>query len=139
MRWDEVLTAVMTAAETDATLLSVAKLEANIRLSGPKVYRIPLVEATVLSDDEGELWAPVDIQWDLFFGSMDDLVSAERALRDLFDREGVVEIEGLRMWAFFLEGAALEGPTLDDTNDVFSRALRFRFAPVRERLTKGRS
>lgn len=138
MRWDDVLEAVMTAAETDATLVGIFG-ETYIRLSGTREYRVPSLEATVLSDDVAEVFEPTDLQWDIFAPSVQDLVDAERALRDLFDHERQVTIEGVRMWSFYLEGATLDGPTMDDATDVFAKAIRFRFAPVRERLTKGRS
>lgn len=141
MRWDDVLASAMTAASSDATLLSVVDGNADrIRLSGERQYEVPSIEGTLLSDDASELWEPVDMQWDIFATSLADLVAAERALRDLFDRRGPVTIEGTYMWAEFLPGGGpLEGPGMNDENDVFAKGVRFRFTPVRERLTKGRS
>lgn len=138
MRWDEVLRSVMSVAESSVVLQGIYG-EEWIRLSGVREYRVPSLELTLLGDDETELWEPTDIQFDQFTTSMADLVTSERALRTLFDHERPQTIGGTRMWSFYLEGDVLAGPNRDSAEDVFARAVRFRFAPIRERLIQGRS
>lgn len=138
MRWDEVLSAIHAALEDESEITDVVGV-GNIRTAGAREFVVPSLEVTVLSDDVTELWAPSDVQFDVFTRTMADLVTVERALRNLFDREGFVAIEGLPMWSFYLDGGPLEGPSLNVEGGVFARALRFRFAPVRERLIQGRS
>lgn len=138
MRWDDVLLAIEAVLTADSTITEVIPAE-DIRLAGPRHFKVPSLEISLISDDVSELWEPCDVQFDIFAPSVAALVAVARALRNDFDLEGVADVGGTRMWSYYLGGAALEGPFLNDSEDVFARALRFRFAPIRERLTKGRS
>lgn len=137
MRWDAVSAAVFAALQGSTVLDGV--YGTAIRKAGVRKYEVPSLEYSMLSDSVSEIWAPHVFQFDQFCPSMEDLVASERELRRLFDFETPQWIEGVYMFAFYDEGGELEGPDRESATDVFARAARFRFVPIRERLLEGRS
>ena len=66
---------------------------------------------------------------------MTDLSTSDRRLRQLFDHELPVVIEGIPMWSFYEDGGELTGP---EREGYYGMASRFRFTPIRDRLLPGR-
>lgn len=140
MRWDAVLEAVGSVAASDATLVEVFT-EDGIHLGGDTTPEEQELRYRLITDTEVEVWAPCVVQFDLWCTSMADLVRGERALRTLFGKEFPGVIGGVYMWSTYDDGAELGtvsgiGP---DRLNLYGRATRFRFVPVRERQRAGRS
>jgi len=138
MRWDDVLTAIRAALVADSV---VAALYGNsVRLAGDSDYKTPGIELRLLIDSIDETWEPCTVQVDQWAETAPELVAGERAIRKLLDHESPTTIEGVYMWATFLEGADLGAVAMGpDRGNVFGRAMRFRMMPVREDQRAGRS
>lgn len=128
MRYDHVIRATMATALADAVLAAI--YGDGVRLSGSSRLEVPVLEVTLVSDTEGEQWAPVVLQWDQWVASMADLRASERRLRQLFHLEVPAVIGGVAMWAQYVDGDAIGAPNRDG---FFGRAVRFQFTPLRER------
>jgi hypothetical protein len=135
MRWDNVAKATAAAAAADPTLAGI--FGPTIRMSASaQTHVVPSLEYHLIADSASELWEPAVFQWDIWTDTMVELVTAERALRKLFDLRLPDLIEGVYMFAEFTEGFELVSP---DLAGYFGRAVRFRFSPIREDLRCGRS
>lgn len=139
MRWDAVLKAVIAEAEANVTLTGI--YGDAIRLAGETAPDQPALNVRIITDSVGEIWEPIIAQWDQWTTSPTQLVQSERALRGLFVHELPVVIQGVYMWSQLEEGAELGqitgiGP---DRLNLFGRALRVRYTPIRELLRTGRS
>lgn len=139
MRWDAVLQAILAEAEADTTLAGI--YGDAIRLGGDTAPDQPALNIRLITDSVDELWEPMIVQWDQWTRSDTQLVQSERALRALFVHEVPVSIQGVYMWAQLEDGAELgqitgTGP---DRLNLFGRAIRIRYTPIRERLRAGRS
>lgn len=134
MRWDAVLLAVKTAVDADSILTAIFPTR---RLAATdQDHAVPSLEWHLIADSQTELYEPVILQFDLFLLDLEDLITAERALRNIFDQDEPVSIGGVYTWAEFTEGSTLEVP---DESNYFGKGLRFRFMPIRENLRCGRS
>lgn len=135
MRWAAVIEAITAAAKADPGLVTI--YGAAIRMNaGAQDYEVPGLEYQIIADSATELWEPVIIQWDQFTYGLDDLAASERALRKLFDHAFPVTMFGVYMWSEFEEGAELQSPNREN---VFGRAVRFRYTPIRADLRPGRT
>lgn len=128
MRWDTTIRAVMAVVEADPEL--AALYGGAVRLSGSSSIETPLLEFTLISDTEGEQWAPVVLQIDQWTETAEALRASERRLRQLFHLEVPALIGGVSMWAQYIDGDAIGAPNRDG---FFGRAMRFQFTPLRER------
>lgn len=128
MRWDTTIRAVMAAVLADSALAAI--YGGAVRFSGSSSIAVPLLEFTLVSDTEGEQWAPVVLQLDQWVESADLLRESERRLRQLFHLEVPAEIGGVLMWAQYVDGDSIGAPNRDG---FFGRAARFQFTPLRER------
>ncbi|HLS34376.1 MAG TPA: hypothetical protein VK039_12380, partial [Brevibacterium sp.] len=84
MRWPSAIEALLGIAGADAELVAA--------LGGPRIYRrreirqveVPSVAYTIVTAGLEEVMEPVLTQWDIFAGSMNELVTIERRLRRLY-------------------------------------------------------
>lgn len=133
MRWDDVLEAVFDQMNADATLLSI--YGTAIRMGGVHEFTIPSLEFFVVSNTQNELWEPITVQMSQFTKSMTALANSDRRLRQLFDHDNMVTIQGVTMWSRWEDGGDLVGPS---RQGFYGMAARFRFTPIREHLLLGR-
>ena len=131
MRWPDVIKAVSTVAAADATLVSI--FGTSIRMKGQTKHVIPGVEYMLISDVMAEVMEPMVIQWDIFAESLVELGQAETALMRLFDHETSVSIAGVVMLCSYIDGVALDAPSMDN---IYARAIRFQFEPIRTALLR---
>lgn len=126
MNWDQVVAAFM--AELAAAPEITAIFGDRIRLASPKDFAVPLLEVTVIGDTEGELWAPVTIQVDLWADEFTSVRDAERYIRGRYYAPLPIPIGALTCWAQYSDGTNLAVPERDG---FFGRAIRFTFTPLR--------
>lgn len=128
--WDQVIAAAMSAVEANPVLSTLYNAgERRIRLAGTGEHLVPLLEMTLIADDEDELYAPATIQWDQFTESMTNLIASELALRAIFHRDLPALIGNVRMFAGYQGSETLAQP---DRDNYFGRAVRFRLTPLRK-------
>jgi len=135
MRWAAVIEAISKVAAADPALVAIYGTAIRMN-AGAQDYQMPGLEYQIIADTANELWEPMIVQWDQFTESLADLVDSERALRELFDHAFPVTIEGVFMFSEFSEGAELQSPSREN---VFGRAVRFRYTPIRGDLRPGRT
>jgi hypothetical protein len=128
MRWPELLREIAAVAAADTDLISV--YGTKIRQAGSVDHAVPSLEFMLIADTEEQQWNPHTIQWDQWCATQAELIVSERALQRLFNQDVPVVFGDIMMWAYFLEGAELATP---DRDGFHGRALRFRYAPIRER------
>jgi hypothetical protein len=138
MRWDDVIQAIYTEASADPALVAIHGN--GIQAAGMTDHIVPGLSYRLITDTETELWEPMIVQWDHWTHTVAELVASERALRDLFDQDVEVTIQGVYMLSFYTEGSELGqaefGP---DRTNYFGRATRFAHHPIRESRRAGRS
>lgn len=130
MMWDQVIIRVAALVQADSVLLGIYGSADHMRMAGTGDLLRPSLEWTFIGDTESELWSPCTFQFDQWCESMSALIASERRLRALFHTSLPIELDGLRMWAEYLDGQVLATP---DRNDVDGRAVRFRFTPIRSK------
>jgi len=139
MRWDDVLTAITTAVQADATLVSVFGV-ANMRAEVEWAEQIvPGLSYRVVGDTVTELWEPHVVQFDIWATTLEDLAAGERALRALMDNGGPVSLGGMYCYCYFTDGTPLGATVGPDRSNYYGRAARFRILPIREALRPGRT
>lgn len=126
MKWDWVVERLCDVTAADAGLVAI--FGSNMRYAGSKKYSTPILEHQFIGDSESELWNPILMQWDIWTLNASDMTAAERRLRILFHQELPIPIGGMMMWCQFEDGEMLSSP---DRDNVFGRAVRFRFTPLR--------
>lgn len=134
MRWDSVLQAMVNAMANDTALTGI--YGEAIRKTGVHPFITPSLEYFFVTVSQSELWEPQLVQFNQWTKSMDDLVVSDRRLRQLFDHDNMVVIEGVTMWAQYEDGGDLTGP---ESEGYYGLAARYRFTPIREKLLLGRS
>jgi hypothetical protein len=134
MKWDVVLERIRGAIAGSPILFGL--YGNRVRMAGPwsleRLPEMPLLEYSLVTDSESELWAPCVFQFDLFAREIDDNLTGERMLRRLFHQDLPIDLGGLVMWAQYNpnDGAILSTP---DRDGFFGRALRFTFTPLRDK------
>jgi hypothetical protein len=126
MMWDEVMTRVVAAIRDDSLLMET--FEGNLRRGGAGEQQVPGIEWHLLGDTEGELWAPILIQFDLWTNTQEQATIGERRLRSMFHQDVPVMLDDIRLWMYYSDGQELATPERSGFN---GRALRFRFTPLR--------
>lgn len=131
MMWDRVIERLRALMLVDGVLEPV--FGDNVRMAGSGASpspKVSMIEYTLVADSEDELWAPCVIQFDVWAPTFDKVTIGERRLRQLFNPPLPIELEGVMMWAQYVEGNLLASP---DRDGFSGRAVRFRFTPLRER------
>lgn len=130
MNWDLVIEGFM--AELAAMAAIASRFGDKVQLAGQVEHEVPSVQVHVIADTEGELWAPVTVQVDLFHRRMADILAAEDAIRTRYRAPLPIPIGNLTCWAQFTGGSMLETPSRDKYH---GRAIRFTFTPLRAAYT----
>lgn len=136
MNWYAVWTFIVALIEGDEIVASVlgpsnpGNAPLPFYLAGSRAFEVPSMTALFVSDTETELWAPFEMQFDLFLRSLEDVAKLEQALRRLLNQPLPIEVGDSVITAEFIEGQLLRGPEKDP---YFRRILVFRFTPVRSR------
>ena len=129
MKWDAAIAALIARLEADTELMQL--------LGGPHIYRsrevreprIPSVTYTIVTSVLTETMEPVITQWDIFAGSMSQLVAIERRLRRLLHWVGWRDVGGVRLSSVYEESRDHPPPA----PGRWHRSLDFRHQPVRHR------
>lgn len=129
MMWDHVLRRVKTLLEEDTVLAGL--YGDAMRMTGTGAHAVPMLEWMLIGDSEGELWAPMVIQFDQWMTSMEKVTQSERRLRGLFHQDLPTVIGEIQMWVQYVDGENLASPNRDGYS---GRAVRFRLTPLRERF-----
>jgi hypothetical protein len=139
MIWDRVLADVRDTMRLDdgvRAVLGVTGEEPIVGLAGSRAWAVKMIEFTVISDVEGEVFNGIRVQWDLFVASVDDLIALERACRRVLHHDLPVEFGSYLVWSQIVESRSLPGPTEDG---VFSKSLdqlltavRSKYQPITE-------
>jgi hypothetical protein len=130
MMWDQVMARVMEELTTDPVLVGI--FGTAFRQAGPAdAQEVPMLEWRLVGDTEGELWAPVLIQFDLWTLAADTNRRAEFRVRSLYHRDMPYFLADLRMMSSFEDGAVLATP---ERSGFYGRAIRFRFYPLRRKF-----
>lgn len=128
MKWYAVVEAIAADCLADAALVAI--YGASMRKAGAGDLAAPLLEWQVIGDTEGELWAPVTIQFDQWVTNQTDLARSEIRLRQKYHRDlPDADLGGMMMWRQYVDGAELASPNRDG---YFARAVRFRLSPLRD-------
>lgn len=127
MMWDRVIKVAVAAILSDDTLVEI--YGTNVRMAGAGKRIQPVLEHSLITDGQGEQWAPCVLQFDQFCDTADQLRASNRALMRLFHRDVPGQLGGMTMWFEYVDGNILEVPDRDNT---YARGVRFRFTPLRE-------
>lgn len=127
MMWDTVMGWVIGIIRSDLVFQEI--YSGAIRMAGTGKQQVPGLEWHLIGDTEGELWAPVIVQFDQWATDMAVIRRSEARLRSFFHRDLPMDIGGTRMWTQYEDGAMLATP---DRSGFMGRALRFRFTPLRQ-------
>jgi hypothetical protein len=126
VKWDYVIAEAVDLAAADAALVGI--FGTAMYYAGSRTYAVPSLEHQLITETEGELWNPMIVQWDIWTRTMAETLTAERRLRVLFHQELPITIGGMPMWCQYEDGEGLSTP---DRDNVYGRAVRFRFTPLR--------
>lgn len=129
MKWDAAISALIGLLEADTELIGI--------LGGPHIYRLqevreprfPSVTYTIVTSVLTETMEPVITQWDIFAGSMSQLVAIERRLRRLLHWVGWRDVGGMMLSSTYEESRDHPPPA----PGRWHRSLDFRHQPVRNR------
>ena len=129
MKWDATIAALIARLEADTELITL--------LGGPHIYRrdevrephFPSVTYTIVTSVLTETMEPVITQWDIFAGSMSQLVAIERRLRRLLHWVGWRDVGGVMLSSVYEESRDHPPPA----PGRWHRSLDFRHQPVRDR------
>jgi hypothetical protein len=127
MMWDLVMAHVQTLVLADATLSGI--FGTNFRKAGVSDMLIPVIEWTLLSDVETELWAPMLVQFDLWTDVAADARIAERAMRGMFHQAASIPFDGYTFFTEYADGVDLATPS---RANYTGRGIRFRMTPLRQ-------
>lgn len=111
-----------------------SRVGTSVQLAGEVEHEVPSVQVHIVGDTEGELWAPVAVQVDIFHKSMTEIRAMESAIRTRYQAPLPIPIGNLTCWSQFTGGAMLETPSRDKYH---GRAIRFTFTPLRAAYTGG--
>lgn len=132
MRWDDVVSALL------AEIAGIAEVAAivgdRVIFAGSSPWRVPSIEATIIADTEGELWAPCTVQLDVWAKTLAEVATLERILRARYHSQLPIPIGEVTCWAQYSDGTVLASP---DRDKVSGRALRFTFTPLRAAYSGG--
>lgn len=128
MMWDQVIQRVKVEVLADATLSGI--FATAFRAAGTGEQEIPLIEWTLISDVENELWAPMIFQFDLWTKTAAQCRIAERAMRGLYHQDMPRMLGDLMVWMQYNDGSILAIP---DRSNFVGRAVRFIFTPLRSK------
>lgn len=132
MNWDLFVTAILEEIANTAEIAAI--VGSRVILAGSGKWIVPSVEATLIADTEGELWAPFTLQLDVWSKDFEEVRAIERILRRRYHAQLPIPIGELRCWAQYSDGTILASPERDK---VYGRALRFTFTPLRAAYTGG--
>ncbi|HEY8504974.1 MAG TPA: hypothetical protein VIL46_10355 [Gemmataceae bacterium] len=129
MTWDAAISALLAELQADAELIAL--------LGGPHIYRsseirelrVPSVTYTIVSAPPTETTLSILTQWDVFAGSLDQLVAIERRLRRLLHWVGWRDVGGVSMSSVYVDSRDHRPPG----PGRWHRSLDFRHEPVRSR------
>lgn len=128
MNWYETWVGVLNTLSDDPELQGV--VGTAIYLNGEREIELPSLTALLVTNEEMELDAPADWQFDAYGATLGQVVTMEKALMRLLHREGTRDIGGVLMFSEFIEGRTMNGPEPDR---FYRRSLDFRFTPARSR------
>lgn len=126
--WDLVMQHIKELIVTDDTLDSI--FGGNFRKAGVSDQAVPVIEWTLLTDLETELWAPMLVQFDCWTKRAEDTRRAERQLRGMFHQSTSFTFDGYTMFSEYADGSDLATP---NKANYTGRGVRFRFTPLRQR------
>jgi len=126
MMWDAVMERVRALILNDNGLATI--FGDNYRMAGTGALQCPGLEWSLLGDTEGELWAPMLVQFDCFTYEAAATRESERRLRSLLHQNLPITIDGITLFAQYTEGSMLSTP---DRSGIVGRAVRFRLTPLR--------
>lgn len=126
MMWEELLSRLLDIIQHDEVM--AALYGGSIRAAGPSEITVPLLEWTLISDTEQELWNPIIFQFDQWLPTADEARHSELRLRQLFHRDMPITFDQVQFFSQYVDGDVLANPNRDD---FAGRALRFRFTPLR--------
>lgn len=126
MMWDEVLERAFELIQNDSVLTEI--FGPAMRMAGSGAQQVPGLEYHLIGDTEGELWAPMIVQFDVWSEDMTVVTRAERRLRVMFHKDLPSTLGGLTMWMQFTDGQVLASPERSGFN---GRAIRFTLTPLR--------
>lgn len=128
MKWFQVIEEVQAVIMAESALTDI--YGDNVRMNGTATFQVPCLEMQIIGDVERETDNPILVQIDQWCRSMDELARSEQVLRRWFHVDVPRSFGGLMMWAEYEDGESLASP---DRDNVFARAIRFRFTPLRDR------
>jgi len=131
MMWDLVMIRILAMINADNALITI--FGTSVRMAGSGAMTIPVLEYTLIVDTEKELWAPFEIQFDLWTTTAAQNRAAERALRGLLHRDLPITTTDTKFWGTYADGSMLATP---DRSGYTGRALRFNFVPLRAQYAK---
>jgi hypothetical protein len=127
MMWDEVMQRVLNEILADPIMSSIYGSEVLAMGSSSKQL-VPRLEWMLISDTEGELWAPMIVQFDQFTKTAASLRVSEFRLRSLYHRDTPAVLTDIQMWTQYSDGNTIEVP---DRAGFYGRSVRFKFTPLR--------
>lgn len=131
MMWDQVMGAAKAIILADVTLSDI--FGEGYRKAGVSDFLGPVMEWTLLSDTETELWAPMLVQFDCWTNTAEDARSAERRLRALFHHDTSIPFDGYTIFTEYAGGGDLATPN----RAMFTgRAVRFQMTPLRQQYAQ---
>jgi hypothetical protein len=135
MRWDDILEAITNVVSADATMLAVFGADMRAEVFWAEQI-VPGLTYRIVVDAAGEQWEPTVVQFDMWVTSLEDLATAERGLRRLFDHAIETELDSLYCYSSVVDGASLGATIGPDRSNYFGRAVRVRIVPIREALQR---
>lgn len=129
MRWDNVVGAALTALRGSTSLTSVVAAS-DVVMNGERAFKVPSIEWTLINDGQGELFETLLVQFDIWTRDVDDIVTAETAMRDTLHAETWRTLGGIKMRSQYAGGRNLVGPE----DGVLGRSLDFEFESFHERF-----
>lgn len=127
MMWDHAMERILDLIRNDPAMTAI--IGDQIRMAGPNDQAIPGLEYTLLTDTEGELWAPMKVQFDLWTANAAIARQGERRLRQLLHHNLPQTLGDMRLWMQYRDAASLATPS---RSNFVGRGLRFEFTPLRE-------
>jgi hypothetical protein len=131
MMWDHVMKRVVALILADTAMSNVCG--AAVRMAGTGDLNNPVLEYFLITDGENELWAPFEIQFDLWTQSAQVNRDGERRLKQLFHRDVPYVLDDINIRSWYNDGAMLATP---NRSNFHGRGLRFWFTPLREQYAE---
>lgn len=131
MMWDQVMERVVASILADSMLAGI--YASHVRMAGTGEQQVPGIEWTLIGDTEGELWAPMIVQFDLWHSNAETLRASERRLRGMFHVNVMLQLDDLKLFSSYNDGAMLATP---DRSGYHGRAIRFTMIPLRSQYAR---